>query len=301
MSLRVLYVAKHFSGLNDDEGAIAYALEVLGHTVFRVHEAALFRNPIDLTQEADLCLFHKWSDTKEIAEIAKRIPTVFWFFDRVGADDPTLQYRSTIRKRWMERILPHVKLGFCTDGDAVVNDTTGKLFWLMQGADERVVGLGTPTPLTPSPDILFVGETRYCGQGRESFVREMFERYGVRFFHVRQGVHGRSLANLIISSKIVVAPDAPVSDRYWSNRIYITLGFGGFLFHPYCSELEKQYGNLVEYYKTRDQLHRLVEWGLNLSQEARDKHALDSYEYTLHHHLYRHRVEELLQVVKERI
>ena len=36
--MKIVYVAKHHSGDNDDEGAICYALEALGHEVVRFRE-----------------------------------------------------------------------------------------------------------------------------------------------------------------------------------------------------------------------------------------------------------------------
>jgi hypothetical protein len=294
--MKVLFVARHNQvNSNDDEGAIAHALLKLGHEVHALPEESAISAP---TCGHDLLLFLKWRDAGAVRRI--KCPRAFWYFDRVEFDDPTLHARSEARKAWMREMLPIVDVGFCTDGDFVANDVSGKLVWLPQGADERVVGRGNGEE---SIDVLFTG-IRKGGQGRASFVEEMERHYGPRFRHVERGIHGRDLANLIAQAKVVVAPDSPVSDRYWSNRVYLTLGFGGFLLHPYCDWLKAHYSHGSDlgqfiYYRSRKHLHELIRYFLPEEKLRREvgQRALDR---TLAEHTYRHRVAELLRVCRER-
>lgn len=295
--MRIGYVAKHDSGGNDDEGAITYALEKLGHTVLRLQEARGYRAD---RLDCDFILFHKWSDTSAMKRC--KVPLVFWYFDLVDFPDPTLAERCKKRREWMEHVMPCVHLGFCTDGDWVERDRTGKLVTLRQGADERVVGLGEREPgYKEAYDTLFTGIRAGGGSKRVSFVDEIQRTYGDRFYHVTKGVHGRELANLIASSKIVVAPDGPVTDRYWSNRVYNALGFGAFLLHPYCEELLKEYeGDGMLLYRTREQLHRMIANALAYPSDRKDI-AGRGLKITQERFLYRHRCEELIRIVKERL
>lgn len=295
--MRIGYVAKHDSGGNDDEGAITFALEKLGHSVQRLREQ---RGYVAYKFDCDFVLFHHWHDIESIAKIG--VPKVFWNFDLVTYPDPTLRERNERRARWMQEVTGVSDLGFCTDGDWVNQDASGKLVWLLQGADERVVGPGQLKDDLPlPPPILFVGSYRGGGAGRESFVSEMQQHYSDDF-GVVQRTHGRALADVIASTQIVVAPDHPATDRYWSNRVFNTLGFGGFLLHPRCKELETMYEDRQEivFYDSRPELHELIEH-YSRHPDVRRVIAKFGYEQTLQEHLYRHRVEQLVKTVQERL
>jgi len=183
---RIGYVAKHDSGGNDDEGAIHHALTVLGHDVQRLREKKGYM--ARKIPSVDFILFHKWHGPVALRGLTT--PKVFWYFDLVEYPDTTLESRNQTRREWMRSIIPHVDLGFCTDGDWVAKDTTSKLFWLPQGADSRMTGFGTPLEDHPPP-ILFTG-IRRGGIQRAGFVDEMQVNYRQSFNHIDAGLHGRS-------------------------------------------------------------------------------------------------------------
>lgn len=293
--MRILYVGKHGSGGNDDEGAITYALEVLGHTVITVREQEA--SSVDLDSiKADLLLCHGWHDLRTLSAV-KSMPKSFWYFDRVNDPDQSLVNRNNHRMSWVSEITNIVDIGFCTDGDHVAGDTSGKLHWLTQGADERVVGRGVATDRN-APPILITASVVNGGDRRRRFIADFKERWGPSVRVVEKGVHGRAMANLIASAKVVVAPQHPSSDRYWSNRVYQSLGFGAVLIHPNCDHLREHYGDSVSWYRSEGQLDKLVTWELGLKH---NDSWLNGYEYTLHHDLYRHRVKRLLATVKEKL
>lgn len=290
--MKILYVAKHNSGGNDDEGAIAHALMLLGHEVVRVSEkiGLLTRKHSD----CDFLLFHKWDDIDALSRVT--IPAVFWYFDLVTFNDPGTEARNAHRIDWMNRVMPYIDMGFCTDGDWVDNDKTGKLKYLTQGADVRVAGRGLADQ--SGPDLLFTGSA--SGAGRISHIQSLQDRFKTRLRWVKTGLHGRELADLIARSKIVIAPDTPVTDRYWSNRVYLTLGFGGLLMHKWSRGLSEQYdgGRHLSFYMTRnelvDKIHEylaLPEWCERMREAA--------LAHTLAHHTYTHRCETLINMVEE--
>lgn len=306
--MRILFIARHGSGDADPEGAITYALQQLEHEVICVHESNTIHSVLD--HKHDLCLFLKWDNTIALKQLT--CPKVFWYFDLVDAKDPLVATRSERRIDWMRRITSLVDLGFMSDGDWVQSqnhDTSGKLIHLMQGADERVTGPGVA--LDKNIDLLFLGSERN-GTQRAQWLQWMRQTYGSRFVEVGAKYrHGRQvewptvqrdLANLIARAKIVVAPDGPQTDRYWSNRVYQVLGMQGFLLHPYCAELTDHYANAHQLvmYCDRNNMRDLIEWYLQRPL-AREGIALNGYEYTLHHHLYRHRLQTMLSIVKERL
>lgn len=305
--MKILYVAKHDSGGNDDEGAVSFALESLGHKVLRVPETVDEGFLQAWCRGSDLCLFHKWYNLPLLKKIEG--PKAFWYFDLVDwPSDPSLRSRCETRKRWMADVVPLVDLGFCTDGDWVerwnkkiketndamegLSDYSEKLVTLRQGADERVVGFGCERERTI--DVLMVGIGKGGGTERESFVQDLRDRYGQRFVHVERGVYGRQLADLVATAKVMVCPDSPVTDRYWSNRVYVLGGFGACLLHPVVSGLGQ--GG----YKNRKDLFQQVD-NLLESSDTRNMIQKVTLECIKTKHLYRHRCEELLRVVKERL
>lgn len=311
--MKILYIAYHDYGHNDDEGAIAYALEKLGHEVVKVKEFGE-TIPLDdlakLDQTFDFCLFHKWSNVSFIKRL--KCPKVFWYFDLVDwPQDLTLASRCEWRKRWMAEVIPLVDLGFCTDGDWVerYNDrcfgsTRGdfqpKLVTLRQGADERVIGPGDPGPPLDK-DVLFVGSVKGCGVKRESFVRELQDRYGDRLQVITHGIYRRDLADLIAKVKVVVCPDSPVTDKYWSNRIYVMAGFGACIVHPFCWGINsaRDYVAGVLGYPSRADLFDYID-GLVADAGKRKEMARLALADVQDRHLYRHRVEQLISILRDR-
>jgi len=298
--MKILYIAKHTPCDNEDEIAIAYALEQLGHEVLRIQE---FNGHNALAHRADFCLFHKYDNYEVIEAVSKRVPTICWFFDKVKFDEPKLAARSELRVNWMEQITKFCHTIFCTDGDWVDQDESGKLCWLMQGADERYVGFGEPNQQVAP--ILFTGTPRH-GQQREDHIAHLQERWGDRFQVLGAGgnksrKHGRELANIIASSKIIIAPDGPSTDRYWSNRVYLISGFGGLLLHPHCSNLRHHYSSKeVLMYADRDHLDDMIEIFLDMDNSKLQEIRVNAYERTLKDNLYRHRCEQLVNTFKER-
>ncbi len=303
--MRIIYVAKHDQTCsNDDEGAITDALTKLGHDVQRVRESQV-RSAFRV--EADVCLFHHCHDFASLLRV--KCPKVFWYFDLIDHPDPTLAKRCEVRKQWIADATEISKVGFCTDGDWVAKDATGKLRWLMQGADQRYVGLHRkPMPSKDNehvlPDgrckILYTGIER-GGQGRQSFVNEMRDKYGANFHHYVSGKHGWVLAQTIAGASIVIAPDSPCTARYWSNRVYLTLGYGGFLLHPYCHGLTQHYSSRqLAMYQDREHLHLMIDYYLERQDEAL-RVAADGLARTIKDHTYVNRCAELCSIVKEQL
>lgn len=304
--MKILYIARHDGHDNDDEGAIAFALRQLGHQVLCAHErrGQTFGEML-LRPSFDFMLCHKLEDLDRVklCQVAK-IPVVPWYFDLVRSIDPLIIARSKTRMEWAEEIEKYSLLNFYTDGDWVL-EKPEKRRHLMQGADERVVGDAQPT-VENFPPLLFMGMSNH-GQKRLDHITELQAEYGEKFRVMGGGArsrkHGRELAGIIASTKIVIAPDGPSTDNYWSNRVYQVLGFGGFLLHPWCKKLTEQYSGRLDlcYYRSREELrYTLIPHYLD-NPRARDEISITGLETTLHHNLYRHRCETLVEIVRNKL
>jgi hypothetical protein len=295
--LRILYVARHNNGGNNDEISIANALTKQGHEVIRLYEQEGHRA---MKIRANLLLFHKWHDPTTLKYV--RMPKVFWYFDLVQWPDETLTHRNNNRLQWMTDIIPNIDLGFCTDGDWVEAYTrldSSKLVWLPQGIDSTYLVKGPLVRAYSPTDLLFTGIGRNAGVERVRFVEEMKLRYGDQFHHVQNGVYGVELCDLVASAKIVVAPIAPVTDRYWSNRVYLMLGRGAFLMHPYSYGLKKSFAQGVDlcYYFSMEHLHEIISYYLKWPQER--KRIAEHGFQTMHNHTYDVRCATLIQTVRD--
>ena len=312
--MRLLYIARMGNHDNADEDSIAYAFKILGHEVLCVDEAAasVLKESDIRAYEVDFCLIHKWGNFDTLKTISRVCPVVFWYFDMVCPidGDITLRARSEYRIEWMNEVLKVVTVGFCTDGDWVtyINYREGeeKLVHLMQGMDERMVGMGDPV-IEGVPPILFMGMVNH-GRKRAGHILELQTRYKDKFMVFgnagpRRRVHGRELANLLASTKIVVSPDGPNTPNYWSNRVYLTLGLGGFLLHPHIKKLEKHYrlGEELVMYHDRDDLNNLIDYYLNVDDTSRMEVRERGLKATVERNLYRHRCSELVREVRRRM
>lgn len=300
--MKILYIAKHGPHDNQDEDAIAHALRVLGHEVFCIQQKD--RGSVIHTIKAypaDFCLFHKWDNLDTMRELSRRMPMFCWFFDLVDLRDLGFGPRSDSRINWMNSITPYCRGLFLTDGDYVdrmQSEGSTKFISLSQGMDERVAGPGYKAydPIA----LLFTG-TSIHGTVRQDFVLFMRETYKDHFAVVgehgaRNRVHGRELANLFASARIVIGPEGPVTDRYWSNRAYLTCGLGGFLIHAYSAGLLEQYPHL-DMYRSREDLTTKISLYLSDSN-YRENTIHTNYQHTMRYHLYRHRCETLIETVK---
>lgn len=294
--MKIVYVAKHGNHDNCDESAIGWSLEQLGHSVTRVDE----RNASLITKSAgDIMLFHKWGNLPMIQQC--EIPSFSWFFDLVdGTYDPMLNNRSRARMQWAWEIEKFTRLSFYTDGDWVARDPT-KRRHLLQGADERVAGYGTPT-YSDIPPIVFLGMTSH-GTARENHVKHLEAKWGSQFRTLGGGTrsrkHGRDLANLLASTSVVIAPNGPQTDLYWSNRVYLITSLGGFLLHPLCEGLLEQYPlDILNYYEDQAECDFLITSYLNNPIE-RERYRRLGFEHTLRFHTYKHRCAELIKQIEE--
>lgn len=287
--MKIIHLARHGqTRSNQDEEAITYSLSLLGHEVVCFHETEWERA---LDTPGDMLLFNKWFNVQALEKVKGRLKRVFWQFDLLGQGSIAKLSKS------VRGLLYYADYGFCTDGDWVrehQGEGCTKLHWLPQGADPRMVGrhpAGSPSR------ILFAGGNS-IGSQRQLWIRDMRSRWG-RSFHQIVRQHGAALAGHVSGADIVVAPDAPGTDNYWSNRIYLMLGFGAFLIHPYYSGLVDHYedGKEIIYYRSRPDLHEKIAYYLEHPEERRAI-AAAGLERTKRDHTYLQRCQKLMQIVE---
>jgi spore maturation protein CgeB len=156
-------------------------------------------------------------------------------------------------------------------------------------------------------EVIFVGSKRYHPEWKyrtqlidwlETAYAKNFELWG------RDGkgvVRGKNLNQLYANTKVVVGdslcPNYNYPD-YWSDRVYETLGRGGFMIHPYISGMEKEFTDrehLVFYeYKNFKQLKELIDYYLEHDKE-RESIRLSGHQLVKDKYTYTNRWEHILK------
>lgn len=278
--MNILYVIQ---SVTPDEKEIYEALTELGHNVTTTLDRDLSSTGLGF----DFLLFHHSPLLNKIHRVP--LPKFFWYFDLMEVPfEPAMSVHRTGQVSGSVKICTH---GFCTDGD-IAKKWPDKVTRLTQGAH----GLGRESA-NQKYDILFAGTTN----NREDFVSKIKERFPnqLKIIQGRRRVFGKEYAQKIAKSQIVVAPDSPIKLNYWSNRVYVVCGFGGFLLHPYIEELSHQYEDRKEivYYHSREELYELIDYYLKHPEE-RELIRDNAVERTRKEHTYKHRCQKLISIVE---
>lgn len=290
--MRVVYVARHGGHGNCDEDAIAYVLRSMGHEVICIPQQYGTKA---VSEHCDMLLYHKWFDTRTISKHNGKAVRVAWHFDLLRPPGDRRLAISVARQANVSDLV------FATDGDWINSKNLkyrNKVYWLPQGADERVVGAAVAEHCTYP--LMFAGSNS-LGQGRRDWLAEVVSRWDGKLMHLNR-FYRRDLAYKIATTKVVLAPDSPGSNYYWSNRVYLMLGFGAFLLHPYYEGLASQYVENKEIvcYRSREEMHDKIAYFIEHESE-RKAIAAAGLERTKREHLYRHRVTKIMQLVEERL
>ena len=155
--------------------------------------------------------------------------------------------------------------------------------------------------------IAFVGSKKYHPewQYRTQLVNWLEDTYKNRFEHYGNGgiknVRGMALNKLYWSTKVVVGDTLCLNFNYpdyWSDRIYETLGRGGFLIHPYIPGIEKEFvdkKHVVFYeYGNFQQLKELIDYYL-INDEERETIRKSGHELVKNNYTYKHRWQQILK------
>jgi len=161
-------------------------------------------------------------------------------------------------------------------------------------------------------DVVFVGggvdyshpEWPY----RAQLVTWLKDTYGDRFGkygHPERTVRGRELNQLYASCKIVIG-DSLCKDfkdsYYWSDRVYETIGRGGFMIHPYIKGLEEEFvdGETIVFYEfgNFEQLKEKIDYYLEHPEE-REKIRMAGHEFVKNNATYTQRLKSMLNHIAD--
>jgi len=288
--MKILYLGNWNPFVYSTEKLVKEAFEELGHEVITVDERSINAPEILKTakyENVDLFFFHKgtrWGfQLDQLVELLLRLTCkkAFWYFDPI--------HNIPEREQWMQTVIPLVDKGFLTNGTWIKQHKYKNLEWLLQGCKEESLGKKRKKY---ECDIAFTGSIYGT---RAIFVDALKKKYGDRF-KVFSDVFGKDFNDLCASAKIMISPKFPSDNWFWSNRIYKTIGAGGFMLHPYCEGLEKHYtaGKHYDNYQEEEELFMKIDYYLKHDKERKAIQKA-GYEKSIKDHTYAKRVKKLIK------
>ncbi len=150
-------------------------------------------------------------------------PAYLWYYDRVHDYDA-----EPSRLEWMQQVVPRCRIAFVTD--AGLTSLDGANWHILRQGISRSTVTSVQCPENDRDDLAFIGQL-YGERQRELAPLQ-------RDYHVRlvSQVFGRKLSALIRRHRIIIGPRYPNTRGYWSDRIYVILGHGGFFLAPRSGE-----------------------------------------------------------------
>jgi len=178
---------------------------------------------------------------------------------------------------------------------------------LRQGIDPRVHYKVEPDPFYESY-VAFTGHI--YSRKRRVLARMLYREFGDKFriwdtLKYRNDLpawKSREIFRKICASTKVLVGDKLFDGvkEYWSNRVYITLGCGGFLIQEYIKGIEKEFENKKHFVlvsdptQLADYIHYYIEHPIK-----RETIANQGYIEVVKNHTYEVRVRELIKILKE--
>jgi hypothetical protein len=287
----------------------ALSLETLGHTVDRLQESEAHAGDIlDTAQQADAFVWvhtHGWRTPaidRVLHELRRRkIPTLTYHLDLWFG----LHRQRDIRRE------PYWQVEHFFTADRLMaewlNDNTRiRGYYLPAGVYHAECEPAVSTELF---DIAFVGSKQYHPEWayRRRLLDWLADHYGDRFRHYGGDglgvVRGAALNQVYANAKVVVGDSLCLRYQYpdyWSDRVYETLGRGGFLIHPQVPGMDRTFTDrkhLVFYeYGNFDQLRELIDYYVDRADE-REQIRVAGHQLVRTEHTYLDRWATILEVL----
>lgn len=158
-------------------------------------------------------------------------------------------------------------------------------------------------------DVIFVGAKNYHAEHsyRPNLINWLQTTFPQQFYLFGGDglgvVRGDRLNKLYASTKVVVGDTLCLNfdyPYYWSDRIYETIGRGGFIIHPYIKGIEEHFENgrhcVFYQYGDFEHLKSLIEYYIEHDEE-REKIRIAGHEHVKANHTYKHRWQQILSEI----
>lgn len=321
--MRIVYLG-NFSQKHCTEVHLAATLESLGHAVIRVQERpgnglSELWYTVHGTQDIDLYLWTRTLDLSaptetmhELLRLCKKndVPTASYHLDlyvglkRADGLDSDPFWRTDYV--------------FTPDGDPA-----SQAVFEAKGINHVYMKPGVYKPECYMAErngeqlpVVFVGGGSATGEGpqyghkewsyRGDLIKFLKDTYGGRFHKFgwpQETIRNKALNQLYANADIVVGDSLCLNfdhPYYWSDRVYETMGRGGFIIHPYIKGMEEEFTdkqNIVFYeYGNFMQLQSLIDY-YTMYPEEREAIRRAGHEFVKNHATYTERLTQMLDVI----
>lgn len=280
---RIGYIG-HF-GFAHTETEIADYLEDAGWSVDRYHYT-----------ELDQKVFASRGYELVITTLPQCLPVSFWrglggfkvawYFDWID------NYANR-EKQYMPR-LKHFDLVLSTDGfegDIYKRNGVNRL-WLPHALDPRVYH---PVEAKTVCNVAFIGHI-YTPE-RKKLLRGI---KNLKVYGQDSGCWGKKYSEICCSAKIIVGDNFINVPGYWSDRLYLSVGSGGFTLYPRIGGIENQFtdGEHIVYYDSADDLYAKIDYWLPREKQRREI-ARAGADHTRRTQTWVQRVAEFEEIIQE--
>lgn len=292
----------------------AKTLDKMGHIVLALQETTTPTEQV--LKDALKCDLFVWVHSHNFKNVGK-YGMVYVLNELKKAKIPTVAYHLDLYmglERWREyENSPYMQVEHFFTVDKLMADwfnknTQVKGHYLQAGVFENECYIAEKVKQPPH-EVLFVGSKNYHKEWpyRPQLINWLKDTYGKKFAHYGNDglgvVRGEKLNRLYADSKIVIGDTLCLDFEYpyyWSDRVYETLGRGGFLIHPYIEGMEQHFENkkhLVFYdYGNFVTLKNTIDYYLTHDKE-REEIRLNGHELVKEHHTYTNRWQTILEEI----
>lgn len=296
--MKIAYVG-NFTQAHCTEVHLAQTLENLGHIVTRLQENGFTADELGniLAQgNYELFLFTRtWGETVTLEHLSqlreRQIPSASYHLDLyVGLSRKYLHGNNSLEQMLQTDPFWRTDFVFTPDGDpksqAVFEANGVNHVYIKPGVFKPECVMSKSTGY--KYDVLFVGGGDKLGSPhiyghpewnyRNELIQWLYDTYDDRFTkfgHPQETIRNDKLNQLYADTKVVVGDsvclDGFKHTYYWSDRVYETIGRGGFLIHPYIKGLEEEFtdGETIVFYEygNYEQLKEKIDYYLEHDKE----------------------------------
>jgi hypothetical protein len=288
----------------------AKSLQALGHTVIQLQEnEATSEQVLENALRSRLFIWvhtHSWTTPgmMSMVDVLKKLKNL---------DIPTMTYHLDLwkgiqRERDLvnDEFYSHIQHFFTVDrlmADWFNENTEVKGHYLRAGVFDEECEMFEPNG--PMNDVIFVGSKGYHPEWpwRPRLIEWLQETYGDRFTHYGGDgvgvVRGHNLNQLYANTKVVVGDSLVLNftyPDYWSDRVYETIGRGGFLLMPYIEGIRSEFNEseLATFtFGDFENLKRNIDFYLS-NDLYRNTIRQNGFRKVKYAYTYRHRWDEIL-------
>lgn len=291
----------------------ANSLETLGHSVVRLQEGEATGEVIlDYALDSEILVWihtHGW----ETPGLSPAL--IFKMLKKSGI--PTVTYHLDLwlgieRQKDLDEDPFYKTIGHFFTVDKLMADwfnknTEVKGHYLQAGVYDKECNMLSGSQ---EKDVIFVGSRGYHPewQYRPELIDWLRNTYQGRFTHVGGDgdtgtIRGEELNQMYADSKVSVGDSLCLNfdyPHYWSDRVYETLGRGGFMIHPYIHGMEDHFTNgehLVFYpFGNLANLKEKIDYYIE-HPEIREKIRKAGHEHVKKNHTYKNRWQHIIGAV----